>query len=262
MTAKVGTVYLVGAGPGDPGLITVRGLRALRAADVVLHDRLVAAELLAEVRAGAEVLDVSKYPGFQKYTQAEINALLVARARAGLCVVRLKGGDPFVFGRGGAELLACRAAGVACVVIPGVTSATAVPAAAGIPVTHRGIGRSFAVITGEIDRQFGEAENAYASLAQLDTIVLMMGLGRLAEFTDGLLDAGRAPDTPAACIESGWTAQERVVVGTLATIAERVSEARLRAPVVTVIGAVAEFAVFNGAHAESGTTLARRDAVA
>jgi uroporphyrin-III C-methyltransferase len=242
MTCNPGTVYLVGAGPGDPELITVRGRRVLRAADVVLHDRLVAPELLREVRADAEVIDVSKYPGFQRFTQAEIHEVLLDRALRGLHVVRLKGGDPFVFGRGSEEVEACRAAGVPVVVVPGVSAATAVPAAAGVPVTHRGLSRSFAVITAETDPALGAPSVPYESLAALDTVVVLMGVRRLPGFAAGLIAAGRSPDTPVACVEAGWTPQERVVTGTLETVVEIARAAGLRPPVTTVIGEVARFA--------------------
>ncbi len=243
MTLAPGVVYLVGAGPGDAGLITVRGLDRLRAADVVLHDRLVASELLDEVRLGAEVIDVSKYPGFQMYTQPEINAILVDRAQRGLKVVRLKGGDPFVFGRGGEEVAACRAAGVRCVVVPGVSSALAVPAAAGIPLTHRGVGRSFVVLTAETDPVFGEAPVPFEALAAVDTVVLLMALRRLPQITEGLMLAGKPADTPAACIESGCTDQQRVIIATLADLAERVALAEARPPAVMVIGSVVGLAL-------------------
>jgi uroporphyrin-III C-methyltransferase len=237
-----GTVYLIGAGPGDPELITVRGLRILQAADVVLHDRLIPAELLDEARTDAEIIDVSKYPGFQRFTQYEINELLVDRAVRGLAVARLKGGDPFVFGRGAEEIIACQAAGVPVVVVPGVTSATAVPAAAGVPVTHRGVGRSFAVITAETDPELGESPIPYEALATLDTVIVLMGLRRLPDIAQGLLAAGRDPETPAVCIEAGWTNHQVTVADTLAGLADSVAAARLRPPVTIVIGDVAAFA--------------------
>ena len=233
-----GTVYLIGAGPGDAELITVRGLRLLRQADVVVHDRLVAPELLHEVRPRAEVIDVGKHPGFQRFTQDEINTLLVDRARDGAVVARLKGGDPLIFGRGAEEALCCARAGVPCVVVPGVSSAHAVPAAAGIPVTHRGLGRSYAVITGQTDPTLGKAPIPYDSLAGIDTVIVLMGRSNLDQITARLIAAGRSPETPAACVEMGCTPQQQEVVGTLATIAAQASARGLRAPVVTVIGQV------------------------
>jgi uroporphyrin-III C-methyltransferase len=230
-----GTVHLVGAGPGDPELITVRGLARLRRADVVIHDRLAGPELLAQARAEAELVDVGKGPGLAPVRQEEINRLLVERARRGLDVVRLKGGDPFVFGRGSEELAACRAAGIACEVVPGISSAIAGPAAAGIPVTARGVARSFAVVTGRT----ADGETDPAPLAGIDTIVLLMGRAGLARFAEGLIAAGRDPATPAACVQSATTPAQRVSVGTLATIAAAAERDGLESPVVTVIGEVA-----------------------
>jgi uroporphyrin-III C-methyltransferase len=235
--ATTGTVHLVGGGPGDPGLITARGLELLRRADVVVHDRLIAPELLHEAWVGAELVDVGKGPGHAALSQEEIHRLLVNRARAGREVVRLKGGDPFVFGRGSEELAACREAGVPCEVVPGVSSAIAGPAAAGIPVTARGIARSFAVVTAH---QAGEAgEHDVAPLAAVDTIVVLMGRASLPSFTARLVAAGRDPDTPAACIQSATTPAQRVTLATLGTIAGAAERDGLEAPIVTVIGEVA-----------------------
>ena len=226
-------VYIVGAGPGDPELITVKGLACLRRADVVLYDRLAPAELLAEARPGAELIDVGKEPQRHRRSQDEINALLVDRARAGLTVVRLKGGDPFVFGRGGEECQALAAAGIPFEVVPGVSSAIAVPAYAGIPVTQRGISAAFTVLTGHTadDEVFD-----WEAVPSAGTLVLLMGVRHLGTLTRLLIEHGRAQETPAAVIEHGATPQQRVVVGTLADIAERASA--LRAPATTVIGDV------------------------
>ena len=232
-----GTVHLVGAGPGDPELITVRGLELLRRADVVVHDRLIGPELLDEVRAGAKLVDAGKGAGHAARSQEEIDRLLVDHARAGRQVVRLKGGDPFVFGRGSEELAACREAGVRCEVVPGVSSAIAGPAAAGIPVTARGIARSFAVVTAHGAGE--EAEHDIAPLAAVDTIVVLMGRSSLPVFTARLVAAGRDPGTPAACIQSASTPAQRVTLATLATIAEAADRDGLEAPIVTVIGEVA-----------------------
>jgi uroporphyrin-III C-methyltransferase len=235
-----GTVHLVGGGPGDPGLITVRGLELLRRADVVVHDRLLGSELLQEARPDAELVDVGKAVGHAAMSQDQINQLLVGRARQGSEVVRLKGGDPFVFGRGSEELAACRDAGVACDIVPGVSSAIAGPAAAGIAVTARGIARSFVVVTAH---QAGErAEPEVAPLVGIDTIVVLMGRASLPDFTARLIAAGRAPDTPAACIQSATTAAQRVATGTLGTIAEVAEREGIQAPAVTVIGEVARMA--------------------
>jgi uroporphyrin-III C-methyltransferase len=236
-----GEVHLVGAGPGDPGLITARGLDLLRRADVVVHDRLIGPELLHETRPGTELVDVGKGPGHAALPQEKINALLVERAREGRKVVRLKGGDPFVFGRGSEELAACREAGVAVSVVSGVTSAVAGPAAAGIPVTARGVARSFAVVTGHHAGDEEDGPDA-AALAGVDTVVILMGRAALAGFAARLVAAGRSPDTPAACIQSATTPAQRVVVATLATIADAADREGLEAPVVTVVGDVARMA--------------------
>jgi len=238
-----GIVYLVGAGPGDPALITVRGRELVRSADVVVYDRLIAQELLAETPARAELIDAGKARGRYKMSQDEINATLVDRARKGLRVVRLKGGDPFVFGRGYEELAACRQAGVDCAVVPGVSSVFAAPAAAGIPVTARGAARSVAVVTAESAEENTELD--YFSLAKADTVVILMGRAKLAEVTRSLMQAGKTSTTPAACIERATTPQQRVVVATLETIAEAASQAGLSAPIVTVVGEVAAHAQQN-----------------
>ncbi|HUF34794.1 MAG TPA: uroporphyrinogen-III C-methyltransferase [Gemmatimonadales bacterium] len=237
----VGTVHLVGAGPGDPGLITARGLELLRTADVVVYDRLVGPDLLREARPDAELVDVGKGPGHAALSQEEIHLLLVERARRGRSVLRLKGGDPFVFGRGSEELAACREAGVPAEVVPGVSSAIAAPAAAGIPVTARGIARSFAVVTAHQAGPPGEGPDL-AALAGVDTIVILMGRASLADLASRLITAGRDPATPAACIQSATTPAQRVTRATLATIAAAADRDGLEAPVVTVIGAVAAMA--------------------
>lgn len=238
---RQGKVYLIGAGPGDPELMTVKGLRCLRLADVVVYDRLVDPSLLEETRRDAERIYVGKGPRCHTLAQDEINALLIARARQGQTVARLKGGDPFVFGRGGEEAAALAEAGIPFEVVPGVTSAVAVPAYAGIPVTHRGAAPLFTVVTGH------EGATAQASppvnweaLAALDgTIVVLMGVAALPKLTQRLLVAGLAPTTPAVVIEQGTTQAQRVVSGTLADIAARAASAGFTSPATTVIGAVA-----------------------
>lgn len=237
-----GAVQLVGAGPGDPGLITVRGLEALRRAEVVVYDRLASAELLADAAPGAELVDVGKTPGRRSVPQEAINTLLVSRARAGRRVVRLKGGDPFVFGRGSEELEACRAAGVHCEVIPGISSALAAPAAAGIPVTARGISRSFAVVTGHRADDEGIAPAELAALAAVDTLVILMGRATLGVIAERLIAAGRDAETPAACIQSATTPAQRVTRATLGTMEAAVERDGLASPMVVVIGAVAALA--------------------
>lgn len=236
MTARAGTVYLVGAGPGDPGLMTVRGLDLLRTCDVVLYDRLVSPELLAEARADAEMVFVGKQPGEAHSRQVVSDALLVARARENKSVVRLKGGDPFVFGRGAEEALLLRDSSIPFEIVPGVSSAVAVPAYAGIPVTHRGLSSSFVVLTA---REEGAHQSDAAALSVgAETVVLLMGVSALGSTTRRLIDAGRDPSEPAAAIEWGTTGRQRVVVAELGSIAIRAKEAGLAPPATTVVGQV------------------------
>ena len=237
---RPGTVSLVGAGPGDPGLLTLKAAQRLAEADVVLTDRLVSKEVLAHVRADAELVDVGKtsWTGTAP-RQDEINAQLVAHAQAGKRVVRLKGGDPFVFGRGSEEAEALVAAGIDFEVVPGITSALAVPAYAGIPVTARGFTQDVCVVTGHLDPDDPGSRVRWQSLANgPGTLVILMGHDRLALITSGLIRHGRDPQTPAACIQSGTTADQRVVVSTLRDLAADVAEAGLHAPVATVVGDV------------------------
>lgn len=236
---RLGVVYLVGAGPGDSGLITVRGAQLLRRADVIVHDRLIGKELLLDTRPGVELIDVGKKPKTPSIRQTDINKILMDRALSGKSVVRLKGGDPFVFGRGFEEFSACRNAGVPCVVIPGVSSAIAAPSAAGIPVTSRDLVRSVAIITGNTTKNEQVPDFDYAALATMDTIVILMGRARLKEIVQSLIDSGKCPTTPAACIEQATTVNQRVVVATLAAIAEEADRMKIQAPMVTVIGEVA-----------------------
>ena len=232
-------VALVGAGPGDPGLMTVRGLALLRRADVVVYDRLVDPRLLDEARPDAHRVFVGKASGAHTLPQREINALLVRHAWQGRRVVRLKGGDPFVFGRGGEEAEALTAAGIPFEVVPGVSSAVAVPAYAGIPVTHRGVASSFAVVTGHEDEGKGEAAVDWARLATaVDTLVILMGVRSLPRIAAALLDAGRAPETPVALVRWGTTDAQETVVGRLDQIATLAAAVRLAPPVVIVVGDV------------------------
>jgi uroporphyrin-III C-methyltransferase len=236
---NAGIVSLVGAGPGDPELLTLKGLRRLRAADVVVYDALINDEILRECRSDAELIYVGKRAGQHYASQSAINALLIEKARAGLQVVRLKGGDPFVFGRGGEEAEALQAAGLAWEVVPGVTSAIGVPAYAGIPVTHRAVASSFAVVTGHEDPTRPESRLRWQALAQgIDTLVFLMGMGRLATICEQLIAHGRRADTPAAAIRWGTTVDQETVVGTLATIAADVARAGLGSPATLVIGEV------------------------
>jgi uroporphyrin-III C-methyltransferase len=233
---RAGIVYLVGAGPGDPGLITAQGLEIVRSAQVVVYDRLVHPALVAEAPPAAERVFAGKAPHGHRAEQDDINGLLIDRARRGLVVVRLKGGDPFVFGRGAEECEALSAAGVRCRVVPGVSSAIAVPAAAGIPVTHRRHASAFAVVTGH---QCGEAADLdWDALARMPTLVVLMGLAALPEIAARLVAHGAEADTPAAVVASGTLPGQRTVVGTLATIAARVAAAGLVPPATLVVGDV------------------------
>lgn len=232
-------IYLVGSGPGDPGLFTLKGVRCLERADAVVYDRLAPESLLRYARPEAERIYVGKKPGEPSMSQKEINSLLIDLGRANKTVVRLKGGDPYIFGRGGEEALALLEAGFPFEVVPGVTSGVAAPAYAGIPVTHRGLSTSVAFITGHEDPTKGRRDVDWRRLANAaDTLVLYMGVGRLREISDELVAAGRDPDTPAACIRWGTLAEQRTVTGTLRDIAGRVAEAGLRPPAITVIGEV------------------------
>jgi uroporphyrinogen III methyltransferase / synthase len=235
-----GKVYLVGAGPGDPGLLTARALELIASADTILHDRLIPAQALEGARPGAELLYVGKEGGGASVPQERTQALLIERAQAGGTVVRLKGGDPFVFGRGGEEALALREAGIEFEVVPGVTAGVAALAYAGIPVTHRGLARAAAFVTG---RTGDESELDWPALASFPgTLVFYMGVGRLQEIASALIAAGRPAEEPAAVIESGTLPSQRTVSGTLATIAGLVARAEVGSPSITVVGPVAELA--------------------
>src|SRR6266700_2568183 len=214
------TVYLVGAGPGDPGLLTVRGAELLARADVVVYDRLVDPSLLDLAPVDAERIYVGKAPGRTEIEQADINELLVEHGR-GRAVVRLKGGDPFVFGRGGEEAEALAAAGVPFEVVPGITSAIGAPAYAGIPVTHRGVSTHFTVVTGHEDPAKGAADVDWEALARAGgTLVILMGAGRIDEIARRLVAAGRAPDTPVAAVRNGTRPDQHTTRTTLAAIAD------------------------------------------
>ena len=236
-----GRVYLVGAGPGDPGLMTVRGLEELRRAGVIIYDRLVNPALLDEASADALRIFAGKRAGAHCLPQAEINALLIEQARRGRVVVRLKGGDPFVFGRGGEEALALADAGVPFEIVPGVSAAVAVPAYAGIPVTHRGLASSFAVVTGHEDPGKAEPDVDWARLAtSVDTIVVLMGARSLPRIAAELVAHGRPAATSVALIRWGTTEAQETVVGTLADIATRAAAMALAPPVLAVIGPVVQ----------------------
>ncbi len=235
-------VALVGGGPGDPELITVRGRRLLAQADVVVADRLAPAELLAELPPHVEVIDAAKIPYGRAMAQDAINDVLIERAKAGKFVVRLKGGDPFVFARGYEEVLACIDAGVPVTVVPGVTSAIAVPGLAGVPVTHRSVTHEFVVVSGHVAPEDPESLVNWNALASMSgTIVLMMAVERIELFADALVKGGRPAETPVLVVQQGTTAAEHTVRATLADAAKKIREEGVRPPAIIVVGAVAGF---------------------
>ena len=232
-------IYLVGSGPGDPGLFTLKGVRCMQEADAIVYDRLAPRALLGHARPEAEKIYVGKKPGNPIMSQEEINDLLVEKGRCGMTVVRLKGGDPYIFGRGGEEALALKRAELPFEVVPGVTSGVAAPAYAGIPVTHRSVATSVAFVTGHEDPTKGSPDVDWEKLANgADTLVLYMGVGRLEEISKGLIAAARNPDTPVACIRWGTVPEQRTITGTLRDIADRVAEAGLKPPAIIVVGDV------------------------
>ena len=229
-----GIVYIVGSGPGDPGLITVKGLNCLRHADVILYDRLASPELLKEAQFHAELIDVGKEPKLHRRSQAEINDLLIEKAREGKVIVRLKGGDPFVFGRGGEECQALAEAGIKYEVVPGVSSAIAVPAYAGIPVTQRGVTTSFAVVAGHTGGSDSDID--WVGISRIGTLVFLMGVEHMSEIVHQLITHGRSSDTPVAVIREGTTKNQLVVIGTLGDITEKAHG--IRPPAVLIVGEV------------------------
>ena len=237
-----GGVALVGGGPGDPELITVRGRRLLAYADVVVADRLAPPELLAELPQHVEVIDAAKIPYGRAMAQDAINEVMIDRARAGKFVVRLKGGDPFVFGRGYEEVLACAEAGIPVTVVPGVTSAIAVPALAGVPVTHRAVNHEFVVVSGHLSPDHPESLVNWEALAQLSgTLVLLMAVERIELFAAILIKGGRAAQTPVLVVQHGTTSAERILRATLSDVPERIRTEGIRPPAIIVIGPVAAF---------------------
>jgi len=230
-------VYLVGAGPGSPDLITVRGLELVRAADVLIHDQLGTAEFLAMAKEGCELYDVGKFAGNHKVSQDGINELLVEKARENKLVVRLKGGDPFVFGRGGEEMLYLAEHGIASEVVPGVTSAISAPCYAGIPITQRGYTASLAIVTGHEAEKEG-TDIDWQALSKIGTVVFLMGVKNLPVITKNLMDCGRSPQTPVAMIQNGTYPSQKTVCGTLADIAQIAEAAGIKPPAVTVVGEV------------------------
>ena len=235
---NLGKVYLVGAGPGDPGLMTVRGLKLLQSAQVIVYDQLVNPVLLEEASTGTIRIFVGKQAGRHCIAQEEINRILIDHARLGYEVVRLKGGDPFVFGRGGEEAEALVDAGIAFEVVPGVSSAIAVPAYAGVPLTHRKFASSFAVVTGHQIREAQASLDLGKLATAVDTLVILMGLHNLASIVDQITDHGCSPETPVAVICRGTTQGQETVIGTLRDIVEK--SASLRAPALIVVGKVVD----------------------
>ena len=234
-----GIVYLVGAGPGDPGLITLKGMECIEKADVIVYDRLASSLLLKNASSNAELIYVGKSPDRHALSQQEINQLLVEKAKLGKTVVRLKGGDPFVFGRGGEEALALFHNDIPFEIVPGVTSAVAAPAYAGIPVTHRTLASSFAVITGNEDPNKKDSSIKWDKIATgLDTVAFVMGMNNLPDICKKMMHYGRKEDTPVAVIEWGTTAKQRALTGNLSNIAEKVKERDFKNPAVVVVGEV------------------------
>ena len=239
----IGTVYLVGAGPGDPDLITRKGLKLIQTADVIIYDRLIPTELLEDARQDAILIYAGKAPTKHRLNQDEINNEIVLHALSGRSVVRLKGGDPFVFGRGGEEAQVCTQNGIPFEIIPGISSSYAVPAYAGIPLTHRKLTRSFTVITGHCDFNEGGYNDSppdkYKALAELGgTLVILMGVKKLAHHLSKLIEAGLSPDTPAGIIEWGATSRQRFLEGTASTLPDLAADAEFKPPSVIVIGEV------------------------
>ena len=238
MPTRLGTVYLVGAGPGDPDLLTLKGKNCLEQAEVILYDRLVSAELLEHAAEGAELIYVGKQAGKHCANQREIEQLLVRKAREGKLVVRLKGGDPFVFGRGGEEAVALKRAGIPYEIVPGVSSAIAAPAYAGIPVTHRSCASSVAIVTGH-ETSKGSGQVKWNELIRsVDTLVILMGLHNLKQIMNHLLESGCEPQHPVALIHAATRPSQKSLLGTVQTIADLAREAKFQSPTVIVVGEV------------------------
>lgn len=236
---KAGKVYLVGSGPGDPELLTIKARRLIEEAEVILYDRLLSPAILSLISEKTEKIDVGKYAGKHKLSQWQINELLVKRAGEGKTVVRLKGGDPYLFGRGGEEAQELVASGIEVEVVPGVTSAIAVPSSAGIPVTHRDYASMVTFITGHEDPTKEDSALDWELLARFKgTLVILMGIGMLERNVEELLRHGKSSETPVAIIERGTRRDQRVTIGTLGNIAELARKRKVRAPAITVIGEV------------------------
>lgn len=236
---SIGKVYLIGAGPGDPDLITRKGLRHIQSADVIIYDRLIPVELLDEAQPDALLIDAGKKPQKHRLSQDAINDTIIEHALQGKKVVRLKGGDPLVFGRGSEEALTCHNYGIYFEIVPGISSSYAVPAYAGIPLTHRHVSSSFTVITGHEDPTKPDSSINYGALANIGgTIVILMGVKRLPDITDQLVAHGLGPKIPAATIEWGTIQHQRTFIGTVGTIATVAQDNHVQPPAITVIGEV------------------------
>ena len=236
MKKSAGKVYLVGAGPGDPGLMTMKGWRLIREADVIIYDHLVNDRLLDDIREETHMINVGKQVGKKILEQQEINKLLIREARKGKVVIRLKGGDPFIFGRGGEEAQALAGKGIPFEVVPGITSAIAAPAYAGIPLTHRGAASSVAIVTGHEDPAKEVTAVNFKHIAQsVDTIVCLMGVGKMEIIIDRIRKGGKSPETPAAIVERGTYAHQKVVEGTLKDILAKARKAGVKPPAVIVV---------------------------
>jgi uroporphyrinogen III methyltransferase/synthase len=235
---KKGKVYIIGAGPGDPGLITLRGIQCLEASDVIVYDYLASPELLRYARKDARLIYAGKQGGDHTIPQEELNRILVEEANKGFIVTRLKGGDPFIFGRGGEEAEELSRAGISFEVVPGVTSAVAVPAYAGIPLTHRGYTSTVAFVTGHEDPAKEKSDIDWKALSKIGTLVFLMGVKNLEQITGSLLNNGKSPFTPAALIQRGTTSQQKTVKATLGDIAEKVKGAQIASPAILVVGEV------------------------
>ena len=241
MKKSAGKVYLVGAGPGDPGLMTMKGWRLIREADVIIYDHLVNDRLLDDIREETHMINVGKQVGKKILEQQEINKLLIREARAGKVVIRLKGGDPFIFGRGGEEAQALAGKGIPFEVVPGITSAIAAPAYAGIPLTHRGVASSIAIVTGHEDPAKEVTAVNFKKIAQsVDTIVCLMGVGKMEIILDRIRKSGKSPETPAAIVERGTYPHQKVVEGKLKDILSKSRKAGVKPPAVIVVGEVAQ----------------------
>jgi uroporphyrin-III C-methyltransferase len=235
----VGKVYIVGAGPGDPELITIKAARLIGSADVILYDRLVSEETISLAKEGCELIYVGKHPGESSTTQERINEMLVEKAQEGGSIVRLKGGDPFLFGRGGEEAQVLSREGISYEVVPGITSAISVPAYAGIPVTQRHIASSVAFITGHEASTKTKGTVEWERIAQsVDTLVVMMGIRNLGNIVERLINGGRDPKTPVAIIEKGTTKLQKTITGTLETIEVKARIEGIKPPAITIIGKV------------------------